>query len=199
MKLNRDFQSPFICRTCTPKALIQQDNQSMTQISPSDYKPRDLEGSNQVLRTSKELSYVHRHLFSTQAKRIRSRNSNYDKSIDANEYFDKNSESDILEPKLKSNNILKTQTCSVDDKERNIKILDYPMTIKSMKRKIKCKKVALWKKQRINSGKNRIESQFPVEVKKFDTVVMSRNCKRVVKKYDFSSMRIQNSIRINNR
>lgn len=201
MKLNRDFQSPFIFRACTPKAIIQQEDQSMTQNSPSEYKHRNFAGSNQVLRTSKELSYIHRHLFNTQAKRIRSRNSNYDKSTDANEYFDKDSDSEILEPKLKTNKIVKTQFFNADGQERTRQILDYPTTIKSMRKKIKCKKVALWQgqRQRTNSGKNRTESQFSGVVKNFDMIIMSRNVKRTPKKYDFSSMRIQNSIRINNR
>ncbi|OMJ81344.1 hypothetical protein SteCoe_18196 [Stentor coeruleus] len=194
MKLNRDFQSPFIYRACTPKSTIQQENQTMTQTSPSDYKPRDFAGFNQVLRTSKELSYVHRHLFSTKAKRIRSRNSNYDKSTDANEYFDKDSDSEILEPKLKSINIVKTQTCSTDDKEKITKILDYPMTIKSMRRKIKYKKAEL--RQRTSSEKNRTENQFPPAVKSFDMIIISKNGKRITKKYEFSSIRIQSPIKI---
>lgn len=193
MKLGCEINSPIICRSLTPKASITTATSRKNLSYFNQYIPHNFAVSNSILQASKKLASVHRQLFSSKPRRLKFRETNCDEGNIAIDSPDKDSDSDILEPKLEPNLVIHTQKSREDIKEHIRKTQIQTQSTKHTKRKIKIKPMPSWQRHKIFSAKNRTESHIPTAVRSFESYNISSERKEAMKKYDISSLRIQNS------
>lgn len=191
MKLKCDIKSPLICKAFTPKAATSISSVHKKHDDFNEYIPHNFSGSNEVLIASKKLATIHRHLLSAKPRRYKSREIHIEKALETFEFSDKDSDLEFLEPKLEII-IPSSEIKPKDDiKEQGLKNKVYNILPKNTGKKNKVKPMTSLKRYKIETMRNKTERNVPFIVRNFDTFVRSSLSKDTMKKYDFSSLRIQ--------
>lgn len=177
MKIRSEIKSQTQHKPSTPRNRIKTESSKDNIISGS-YKPRNFEGSDQIFKASKQLTYIHRNLHSARPKRIKTRDIFFDKGIGTLENLDKETEF-LMKPKFEIN-----LNFSNFDKDR-VKTLTFEQTYdKTQNNERKAPK-------RIKSNKRYFsmpKTQKNHEIRNYDSFVSEKP----LKKYDFSGIRIRN-------
>ncbi|OMJ82243.1 hypothetical protein SteCoe_17083 [Stentor coeruleus] len=193
MKLSCEINSPIVCRSLTPKASITTATSRKNLSYFRQYIPHNFAVSNSILQASKELATIHRQLFSSKPRRLKFRQTNCDQGNLTTDSPDKDSDSEILEPKLEQIPVIHTQKSREDIKAHIRKAQIQTQSTKHTKKKIKIKPMPSWQRHQLFSAKNRTESHIPTAIRSFESYSISSERKEAMKKYDLSSLRIQNS------
>lgn len=200
MKLSIDIKSPRISRAFTPRHRIATTVSKPRLSYFPDYKPHNFSDSNEVLKTCKELNSLHRYLLNIKPTRIKSRYINKDKGNEVDTLEDKDSESEILQPKLdfdvKVNCVDKTMN-SEGGKKLEVKHTDIFLNkSKDKDRKLHgkmVKKPIIMRKKQNYCSYLRQRQKDTVDIRNFDSFVISNIERNSGRKYDLSSMRVRNN------
>ena len=161
-----------------------------------DHKPHNFSVSNEILKKSKELSYIHRYLLTAKPKRLRNRERIYDKGIEAFEFSSKDSDSEIFQPKIEIN----TEGKRYDtNKGKFIRIISLESShnyeTKSPPRAIKQSPNKYKNRARYFSNtRNRNNNLF--DIRNFESFTMANINGLSLRKYDLSSIQIKNNFAI---
>ncbi|OMJ73071.1 hypothetical protein SteCoe_28323 [Stentor coeruleus] len=195
MKLSFDLKSPLICKAFTPKAATSISSIHKKHTDFNEYIPHNFSGSNEVLIASKKLATIHRHLLNAKPRRYKSREIHIEKVLESFDFSDKDSDIEFLEPKLEiiiPNSDIKPKD---DIKEQKSKNSIYNISPKTTGRKDKAKPMTSLRRYSFDKKKKySVERNAPLLVRNFDTFVRGGFSKDNMKKYDFSSLRIQGII-----
>ncbi|OMJ77293.1 hypothetical protein SteCoe_23162 [Stentor coeruleus] len=191
MKLSLDLKSPLICKAFTPKATTSILSVHKKHHDFNDYIPHNFSGSNEILIASKKLATIHRHLLSSKPRRYKSREIHIEKVLETFDFSDKDSDIEFLEPKLEIIIPSSDMKHKDDIKEQELKNSVCNTLSKNTGKKDKAKPMTSFKRYNVEILKNRTERNMPFVVRNFDTFARGSYSKDNMKKYDFSSLRIQ--------
>ena len=173
-----------------------------------NHKPRNFSASNEILKKSKELSTIHRQLIYAKPARIKSRDIIYDKIIDAYDISSRDSDSQILQPKIdiitdiKNNDFDKEKKLKHElDKEKFLKSTTKNNTQKCQAKK-HCEEIKIsprkYKNRSMYSSSTRNVGKKLAEIRNFDSFIREKVNRISSRKYDLSSIQINSHFSIKN-